>query len=193
VTAATAPAERGTPYRMVRALARRWPTLLGVLSGVAILGGGTLADQVNGLAEVLLFLPLLYVVVARADRRGLSWPLLAVAFALIIGLRAAGVPVVAVAVPLAAAALVWSAVGHATHPGTVRVQVLGMVVFGALGLAGLAVDPELGVYLVAAGWLGHGVWDFVHLKLDRAVARSYAEWCGVVDVLTAAQLLLLAW
>jgi hypothetical protein len=50
------------------------------------------------------------------------------------------------------------------------------------------VDPDLGRYLVAAGWFGHGIWDFVHLKLDKVVARSYAEWCGVLDVLIAAEL-----
>ncbi|GFJ76882.1 hypothetical protein [Phytohabitans houttuyneae] len=114
-------------------------------------------------------------------------------FALLIALRAVDVPVVAVVVPLAAAALAWSVIGHVPHPTTVRVQALGMVAFGGLGLAALAVDPDLGLYLVAAGWFFHGVWDFVHLRLDRAVSRSYAEWCGVLDVLTAGQLLLLAW
>lgn len=193
MSAATIPAERGVPYRMARALARRWPTAVGVLSFVVTVGGGTLAEQVSGLGETLLFLPLLYLVVARLDRRGLSWPLLGVAFALIIGLRAADVPVAAVAVPLAAAALAWSVIGHVPHPATVRVQALGMVAFGAVGVAGLAVHPDLGIYLVAAGWFFHGVWDFVHLRLDRVVSRSYAEWCGVLDVLTAAQLLLLAW
>ena len=44
---------------------------------------------------------------------------------------------------------------------------------------------ELGRYLVAAGWFLHGVWDLVHLRLDKVVARSYAEWCGVVDILVA--------
>jgi hypothetical protein len=29
-------------------------------------------------------------------------------------------------------------------------------------------------FAVAAGWFGHGVWDFVHLKLDKVVARCYA-------------------
>jgi hypothetical protein len=42
-----------------------------------------------------------------------------------------------------------------------------MLGFGALALAGLVVDPDLGRYLVAAGWFLHGVWDFVHFKLDR--------------------------
>jgi hypothetical protein len=193
MTAATIPAERGAPYRTIRALARRWPAALGIVSFAVTMGGGDLDAQVSGLGETLLFLPWLYLVVARAGRRGLSWPLLVAAFALITALRALEVPVVAVAVPLAAAALAWSVVGHAPQPATVRVQALGMIGFGALALAALAVDPDLGIYLVAAGWLFHGVWDFVHLKLDRAVSRSYAEWCGVLDVLTAAQLLLLAW
>jgi hypothetical protein len=188
---ATIPAERGAPYRVVRALARRWPTALGILSAIVTLGGGTLAEKVNGLGETLLFLPLLYLVVARVGRRGLSWPALGVVFALVFGVRAVEVPMVAVVVPLAAAALAWSVIGHVPHPGTVRVQALGMIGFGAIGLVALAVDPDLGVYLVAAGWFFHGVWDFVHIKLDRAVSRSYAEWCGVLDVLTAAQLLIL--
>jgi hypothetical protein len=192
MTAATIPAERGAPSRMIRTLARRWPTALGILSFVVTLGGSK-AAQVTGLGEILLVLPLTYLVVARTGRRGLSWPTLAVVFALIVGLRAVDVSVPIVAVAVAAAALAWSAVGHAPDPGTMRVQALGMVGFAALGLAGLAVDPDLGLYLVAAGWFFHGVWDFVHLKLDRAVSRSYAEWCGVLDVLTAAYLLLLAW
>ncbi|MCX4903070.1 hypothetical protein [Streptomyces sp. NBC_00878] len=56
---------------------------------------------------------------------------------------------------------------------------------------GLAVDPDLGRCLVAAGWFFHGVWDFVHLRLDKVVARSFAEWCAVVDVLIAVHLLFL--
>jgi hypothetical protein len=63
-----------------------------------------------------------------------------------------------------------------------------MVGFGALALVGLILDPDLGRYLVAAGWFLHGVWDFVHLRADKVVARSYAEWCGVLDVLIAAEL-----
>jgi hypothetical protein len=37
----------------------------------------------------------------------------------------------------------------------------------------------------------HGVWDFVYLRLDKVVARSYAEWRGVLDILIAAGLVLL--
>ena len=54
----------------------------------------------------------------------------------------------------------------------------------------LAADPELGRYLVAAGWLLHGIWDFAHLRLNKVVARSYALWCGILDVGIAAELVL---
>ena len=48
-------------------------------------------------------------------------------------------------------------------------------------------DPDLGRYLVAAGWFLHGVWDFVHLGLTGSWP-SFAEWCGVVDVVVAVEL-----
>jgi hypothetical protein len=66
-----------------------------------------------------------------------------------------------------------------------------MLGFGALALAAMAVDPDVGRYLVAAAWLLHGVWDLVYFRLDTVVARSYAEFCGVVDVLIAAGLVLM--
>ena len=56
--------------------------------------------------------------------------------------------------------------------------------------SGLTVAPEVARYVLAAGWFGHGVWDLVHLRRDAVVSRSYAEWCGVLDVLIAAELLL---
>ena len=110
--------------------------------------------------------------------------------------RAFGVPLLDVIAPsvvfvwLALIVLVWSAAsGHLQESSILRVQALGMVGFASLALAALAVDPDLGRYLVAAGWFLHGVWDFVHLRLDKVVVRSYAEWCGVFDVVIAAELL----
>jgi hypothetical protein len=143
-------------------------------------------------AGILPLLPLVYLVVAKLRRRQASWPTLAVGLVLIAALLA--LDVLAPATGLAAVALVvlvWGAVdGQLGRPDPFRVQALGMLGFGVLALAGLAVDPDQGRYLVAVGWFLHGVWDFVHLKLDRVVARSYAEWCGVLDVLVAAQLVL---
>ena len=83
---------------------------------------------------------------------------------------------------IALAAAIWGT-SHGHHrERDFRLQLVGMAGFGALAVAGLVVDPDLGRYLVAAGWLGHAVWDWVHLAKDRVVSRSYAEWCGAVDV-----------
>jgi hypothetical protein len=145
---------------------------------------------VASLSQVLLLLPLLYLVVAKLGRPQASWPVLVAGFAFIIALRV--LDVVAPAAVFSAVALlvlVLGAVdGQLRRPDPFRVPALGMLGFGALALAGLVVDPDLGRYLVAAGWFLHGIWDFVHLRADKVVARSYAEWCGGVDVLIAVEL-----
>jgi hypothetical protein len=66
-----------------------------------------------------------------------------------------------------------------------------LVVFGALAVAGLTIAPDVGRYFVAAGWFAHGLWDVAHYRADAGVARTGAEWCAVVDLLIAAQLVLL--
>jgi hypothetical protein len=184
--ASTTPARRPWTDR----LKDRWPTALALGMSALTFGGSESDEGVASLSEALLLLPLLYLVVAKLQRRQASWPGLVVGFTSIIALRV--LDVIAPAAVFSAVALivlVWGAVdGQLRRPDPFRVQALGMVGFGALALAGLVVDPDLGRYLVAAGWFLHGVWDFVHLKLDKVVARSFAEWCGVVDVLIAAEL-----
>jgi hypothetical protein len=168
----------------------RWPTALALGLSALTFGGSESDEGVAGLSEVLLLLPLLYLVVAKLRRRQATWPVLVVGITPFIALRA--LDVIAPAAVLSAVALVvlvWGTIdGRLRRPDPFRVQALGMVGFGALALAGLAVDPDLGRYLVAAGWFLHGIWDFIHLKLDKVVARSYAEWCGVLDVVIAAEL-----
>jgi hypothetical protein len=184
--ASTTPARRLLTDR----LKARWPTALALAMSAATFGGSETAEGVASLSEVLLLLPLLYLVVAKLRRRQASWPVLVVGITPFVALRA--LDVIAPAAVFSAVALVvlvWGAVdGRLRRSDPFRVQALGMLGFGAVAVAGLAVDPDLGRYLVAAGWFGHGIWDFVHLKLDKVVARSYAEWCGVLDVLIAAEL-----
>jgi hypothetical protein len=186
--------------RPVAALTRRWPTALAGLLAVLNVSDGGLDDAagvVGGFGEALLLLPLLYLIVTQIGRPRMSWPVLGAVTAVMVVLRvldvvAASVVLVAVAVVL----LVWGTVsetvsGSPHGRATFGVQAAGMIVFGAFALAGLAVDPDLGRYLVAAGWFCHGIWDFVHLRLDKIVSRTYAEWCGVLDVLVGAELLFL--
>lgn len=171
---------------------KRWPTALAV--GLALMmGGGGLDGMVEGYGEALPLLPLIYLVLAKLQRRRATWPVLVVGTAVLAALQVLDVIAPSlVLVAVALVVLVWSAADGELHgDGTFRAQALGMVGFGALALVGLAVDPDLGRYLVAAGWFFHGVWDFVHLRLDTVVVRSYAEWCGVLDVLVAVQLVFL--
>ena len=48
-----------------------------------------------------------------------------------------------------------------------------------------------GRYVVAAGWFGHAAWDLAHLRADKVVSRSFAEWCTVFDILRAIGILVL--
>ena len=171
-------------------MARRWPTLLGVAAGVDSLFGEVTDATTRTFAETLLLLPLLYVLLAVLRQRRMTWPVLLGGLGLFVGLRMQDLvepSVVILAVALGAA--IWGA-GHGRHrERDFRLQLLGMAGFGALAVAGLVLDPGLARYVVAAGWLGHAVWDWVHLAKDRTVSRSFAEWCGAVDVLIAASLI----
>lgn len=184
--ASTAPAHR----TWGRWLLERWPTALALVMTGLTFGGAETDEGVRGFAHTLPILPLLYLVVAKLGRRQATWPGLVIGLALVIGLRVLdAIPPAAVFSAMALVVLVWATLdGQLQRSGTFRVQALGMLVFGGLALAGLVVDPDLGRYLVAAGWFFHGVWDFVHLKLDKVVAPSFAEWCGVVDVVIALEL-----
>jgi hypothetical protein len=185
--AGTAP-PRGA-LRIATALARRWPTWLAIGMSALTLGAGGSDDGVGGLSEALLLLPLLYLIVGVMQRREASWAVLAVLLATMVALRVQDVVAPSEAlVTVALIVLVWGALRGRLHLPLFRLQVLGMAGFGALALGGLAVDPDLGRYLVAAGWFLHGIWDLLHLRADKVVSRSFAEWCAVIDILIAVQL-----
>ncbi|TMR05035.1 hypothetical protein ETD86_53315 [Nonomuraea turkmeniaca] len=183
-----------TPKSWIHVLKDRWPTAVAIgLTFLSASSGSGLSSEVMSLAQVLPALPLLYLVVAKLRRPALSWPLLGVGMVIIIGARLLDlVAPSTVLLTLALIVLVWGMIdGHSRRSGEFRIQAIGMLGFGALALAGLALDPEAGRYVVGAGWLLHGVWDFVHLRRGKVVARSYAEWCGVLDVLIGLELIFL--
>lgn len=209
----------------VRALSRRWPTMLALALTVPGLVLGASADPapaesaatVDGYAEFLPLLPLLYVVVHQIGNPRATWPVLVAGASFAFALQALDlVSPAGVMVGTALAVLLWGAVqgavqgaargaargtaGDATAgatphgPSVFQLQAAGAVVFGALAVTGLVLDPDLGRYLVAAGWFCHGVWDFAHLRMRRlqgVVAPTFAEWCAVVDVVVAVELLFL--
>ena len=175
-------------------LLNRWPTAVAIALTLLTLDGEVTASAVEGYGEVLLLLAWPYVIGAQLEKRRAAWPLLAVGMTLIVALRIVNVvPVWIVLISAGGVLLAWGvASGRLRTSGTLRLQSLGLVGLAALSLMSLTVGPDVGVYLVAAGWFLHGIWDFVHLWLDRVVVRSYAEWCGVLDVLIAAELVFLA-
>ncbi|WP_205624425.1 hypothetical protein [Actinomadura flavalba] len=65
---------------------------------------------------------------------------------------------------------------------TLAVQLAGLVVFVGLGVAALVAGGTAGWWLLAAGWLGHALWDGVHFLTRRVVPRGWSEWCGVIDL-----------
>jgi hypothetical protein len=180
--------------RGIQRVLKRWPTALALaLTAVSVAGGSSdVASSVDGLGQALLLLPLGYLIFVRVPRHW-SWPVVIASLVAVTVVRVLDVISLATFLSIAMLAmLIWGAIRKDLHkPGMVRVQALGALGFGALALTGLALDPDIGIYLIAAGWFLHGVWDFVHLRIDKVVSRTFAEWCGVFDILVAAQLLFL--
>ena len=103
------------------------------------------------------------------------------------GLIAAGIVILVASLAFVALGV---ARGRRRGPGGLSFQAAGMLGFGAIALVTLYVDTVLGAYLVAFALLGHAAWDAFHYLRDRVVSRSYAEFCGIFDVLLGAAILL---
>ncbi|MFE7718770.1 hypothetical protein ACFU44_06975 [Nocardia rhizosphaerihabitans] len=146
-------------------------------------------STVRALAELLVVLPLIYLVTAALGRPASTWEVFGV-LGVVFGLLAAQDAVPTTAVLSAVAVL---AVGLALRTRRVDraflLQVAGFVVFAAIAVAAQQVDLGWARVLVAAGWIGHGLWDYEHRHAHRTVARSFAEFCGLVDVLVGVAVL----
>jgi hypothetical protein len=87
---------------------------------------------------------------------------------------------------------VWGAArGQLWQPRWLTLETAGVLGFGAVMLLALSLEPPHDGHLMAAGWLGHTVWDVAHYRADRIVPRWWAESCAVADILIAAALLFL--
>lgn len=97
---------------------------------------------------------------------------------------------------LAIAYLVFGAVrGRLRRPGVLRLEIVGLLVFGGCALLAVLVDPRAGQYVAGLAWIGHAAWDVAHHRdLSRhpavgVVPRGYAEFCIVLDLLIGASLI----
>ncbi|MFD2025000.1 hypothetical protein [Promicromonospora aerolata] len=117
------------------------------------------------------------------------WPVL-IGLTLLAGTIAGGAADVPTWLVLAVA-LVYPVVGILRNSirgrSMVLLQAAGLVVFAGISLlAGALVGQDTGAYVLAAGLVGHGVWDVFHHRANAVVWRWYAETCIVYDLLLAA-------
>lgn len=165
--------------------------VLGALAMAAALHqSGDSPEEVRVLGELLVLLPLVYLVVAKLRWRRWTWLALLLLVVPVAVLKQVGVVSPAVVlVAVAAGFLLWGLLDRQLRTDAdLRLQALGMAGFGALALAGYLAGADVARYVVGAAWVLHGVWDVVHLVRDRVVSRSYALWCGILDILVGAGL-----
>ncbi|MEU3777396.1 hypothetical protein AB0F11_30195 [Streptomyces sp. NPDC032472] len=79
--------------------------------------------------------------------------------------------------------------GELRSPGVLGMQLAALVGFAATALAAVLLDGRLTLLVLAAGWLGHAVWDAVHHRRAEVVPRPWSQWCGVFDACGALALL----
>jgi len=166
----------------------RWPTALGI--AVAALAAYDIEDGLE-FATLTVLMALVYVGAAALDRRRFAWVVLIAGLAVLTVIPSASEVVPSVG--FLVVALVFLVLGVARglwrRPSGLPLQTAGMLTFGSIVLVALYVEPNLGGKLVAFALIGHAAWDAYHYLRDRVVARSYAQFCGVLDLLVGAAIL----
>jgi hypothetical protein len=177
-----------TPVRHRRALVRHWPAMAGV-----VFAGGLAVALVVGVADtaaasqVLTAAGFVYLGAAAIARRASAWPLFAITFVIIgIGFAVPAFDPVMVMLASAAALAVFGLFrGRGRPPWGLPVQAAALLVIATVVCsASLVPQPWAGV-LVGAGLLAHAAWDVHHLRTERVVASSLAEFCAALDLALA--------
>lgn len=78
--------------------------------------------------------------------------------------------------------------GALSRPQVALAQVGGVVAFGAVATVALLVDPDVGRYVVAAGWFAHAAWDLVYFRARLVVPTWWSLGCIVVDAVVGVSL-----
>jgi hypothetical protein len=173
--------------RWTESLIHRWPSALGIAFAILI---ALDLERGSELYFVLFIVGLGYLVPAALNRPWTAWAVFILSLPLIAAMRVLGIEPAAGLLAVALIFLIVGAVcGQRRTLWGMPLQTAGMIAWAAIGLTVLFVSPKIGGYLVAAGLIGHAVWDIVHYWANRVAARTYAEFCAVLDILLAAAIL----
>lgn len=169
--------------RVLHFLGHRWPTLVAIAAAVPALLDVRSVDGVEAKGALLPLLPLIYVVLAKLDRPRWTWPVLGISVVLVFAVELLSVPSLPVYGGIAALMLIWSLVDGRVRDARFRRQLYAMLAWSGLVALALTAAPGWARVLIGLGWIGHAVWDYWHLRRKETVSASYAEACGVLDLL----------
>ena len=169
-------------------LARRWPSALALLMAAATWDSSPRASM----AQALLLFAVGYLVAAAVNRPRLTWLLAVGVVAALAMLRLQHwVDPFWVLLVAGLAVLGGALLRRRAGAGQVLLEGGGLAFFAVVGMVALAVEPEVGRIILGVGWIAHAGWDFAHWWVNRVVSRSFAEWCGVFDLVGGVSILLL--
>jgi hypothetical protein len=186
-----------TPVPARVSLTQRWPTGLALVSAVAAI---VLLDHtVEQFGPLVVTMAGIYVMTYALGPPLTVWPSF-VALSIVFGVLRAlddldALPVDPAVVMTAVVVLLWLWTvlrRRFTDGSTFRLQTAGLVGFGAVTLVCAAIAPQWGLALAGVGWLAHGAWDAYHFATNKVVHRTYAEFCGVIDVVVGPALIVAA-
>ncbi|MER5456059.1 hypothetical protein ABT008_14865 [Micromonospora sp. NPDC002389] len=169
-------------------LLRRWPAALGVLVAV---GTVLRLDHGGQAASVVAASGFVYLAAAAIGRPGASWPAFGVTFVLVgLGLAPIGFDPVPWICLGALSLVVFGSARTGLRPAwSLPLQSAAMLALGAAALLAVRADHVAGGIVVGVALFGHAAWDWWHHRTGRVVEQSLAEFCGVLDVLVGAGVL----
>lgn len=181
-------------------LAARWPTALGIAGAAGAIVVIVLLDREAELfGPVVVLMAGIYLMAYALGRPRMAWLaliVLSVVMSVLLALDAmrplpvdpaVGMTIVVVALWL------WSVARRRfTEGGTFTLQTAGLVGFGAATLVCAVIAPPWALVLAGVAFLAHAAWDAYHFHKNKVVDRTYAEFCGVVDVLVGPALIIAA-
>jgi hypothetical protein len=189
------PSPRTSSRRWGDFLKHRWPTLCGIaLALFTALGGGMNREFTSFVSTLLIFMAFIYLASAVFGKRSSAWLVFLVGLVIITPLRLFELNVISIygVLLLALAFFVFGVVRNGWNKtNSLPLETVGMIVFAAVALVMLNVNLIWAGYIAALALFAHATWDVIHLWRNRVVARSYAEFCAVLDAVLGVAILVM--